>query len=31
MGGGANRKTDFLFIEKKEVQALLKTVRSQGY
>jgi len=29
--GGAARKTDFLFIDKKEVQVLLKYVKSQGY
>ena len=29
MGGGGGRKSDFLFIEKKEVQQLLKIVRAQ--
>lgn len=29
--GGAARKTDFLFIEKKEVPQLIKIVRAQTY
>jgi hypothetical protein len=29
--GGGGRKSDILFMEKKEVQQLLKIVRSQGY
>lgn len=29
--GGGNRNADFLFIDKKEVQVLLKYVRNQGY
>jgi len=29
--GGSARKSDFLFIDKKEVQMLLKYVRNQGY